>query len=47
MDTVLALQNNHLSKLLQETESIVARYPNYFTKQAAPRLGSAVHRSKP
>ncbi|HOQ93985.1 MAG: GntR family transcriptional regulator [Spirochaetota bacterium] len=47
MDTVLALQNNHLSKLLQETESIVARYPNYFTKQAAPRLGSAAHRSTP
>ncbi|MDX9914864.1 MAG: GntR family transcriptional regulator [Sphaerochaeta sp.] len=38
-DTLLALENTHLSKLLQETESIVARYPNYFTKQAAPRLG--------
>lgn len=46
VDTILALQNNHLSKLLQETESIVAHYPTYFTKQAAPRLGSAAQRSK-
>ncbi len=47
MDTILALQNNHLSKLLQETESIVSRYPNYFTKQAAPRLRGAAQRSTP
>lgn len=41
MDTILNLQNNHLSKLLQETEIIVARYPNYFTKQAAPLFRAA------
>jgi DNA-binding GntR family transcriptional regulator len=38
LEELLDLQNNHLSKLLQETEIIVARYPHYFTKQGAPTL---------
>jgi len=38
LEELLDLQNNHLSKLLQETEIIVARYPHYFTKQGTPTL---------
>jgi len=41
MDAILSLENNHLSKLLQETEIIVARYPTYFSKQTAPLRGAA------
>lgn len=31
---LLTLEDKHLSKLLQETESMVLRYPNYFKKEA-------------
>jgi hypothetical protein len=31
---MLVLEDKHLSKLLQETESMVVRYPHYFKKEA-------------
>lgn len=34
---MLNLEEKHLSKLLQETESLVLRYPHYFRKEAATR----------
>ncbi len=34
---MLNLEEKHLSKLLQETESLVLRYPHYFKKEASPR----------
>lgn len=33
LDTMLNLEDKHLSKLLQETESMVGRYPAYFKQE--------------
>lgn len=34
---MLALEDKHLSKLLQETENMVVRYPHYFKKEVTPQ----------
>jgi DNA-binding GntR family transcriptional regulator len=33
LKAVLAIENNHLEKLLQETELMIQRHPNYFKKE--------------
>lgn len=33
LDTILNLEDKHLSKLLQETELMVGRYPDYFKQE--------------
>lgn len=33
LNEMLAIENKHLSKLLQETESLVVRYPQFFKKE--------------
>ena len=35
---VLALEDTHLTKLLQETESMVQHYPDYFKREPPPSL---------
>lgn len=37
-DAVLSLQDKHLSKLLQETEVMVVRYPSYFKQENSTGL---------
>ncbi|MPM29070.1 hypothetical protein SDC9_75609 [bioreactor metagenome] len=35
METILNLEDKHLSKLLQETELMVQHYPNYFKQETS------------
>lgn len=38
LNEILALEDKHLTKLLQETESMVEHYPDYFKKELPPTL---------